>query len=375
MSYKLETKYSPNYTPGSQAQYFYGQPRTIKFGAGHWWGDPNAGYSHQGVVNTFMNPARQASAHAVISFNRVTRMVRTGDISWATNNANPYTVSIELKPNMTAGDKETCAEYIADMGWHNLTWYPHRRWWNTACNPLPWGEIMQRAKQIHAAKNNPQPKPEPKPKPVVAEWTKNLVTIKPVKLMVLQSEGTTVFNLNTMKPITKLAKGTWVDIAKKTTVKGREYLISNYSAANSMPNGIPSSDLGIPAEKPQVEKPEWLKNWRDIEDEVMYTRIDAPLVDLLTGKTIKTIPINTAVEIASATTWHGKEFLITKYSTGKQESRGIALVDLDKKPIVDPGKPAEPAPKQPSLEERVSIIESIMKAITVFLDKIHKGWR
>jgi hypothetical protein len=459
MSYRLEWVASPNFTPASQVQRYYGRPRTIEFGAGHWWGDPNAGYSHQGVINTFLNPARQASAHAVISEGRVTEMVRSGDVAWATNNANPYTVAIELKPNMTAGDKYTCAEYIADKGWHNLQWKPHKTWWNTGCNPLPWGEIMQMAKDIWNQKHNaPAPTPSPvkadiewvklanplkmvctkqptklwnfnqtawggfgngvkdfnkgdqidiygkainktlgatylvtqysfdkkiangfnqadlepyvAPAPVAPEWQRNLVDIEDVKLTVLPAEGTQVVNLNDLSNITPLAKGTVVDIAKKTVVNGKTYLLSAYSVANLLPNGLLADHLGVPAQPPVNEKPEWLENWEDITDKKMYTRVKAPLVNLLDGSTIKEIDINTEVEIASATTWHGQKYMITKYSTDKQEPRGIALVNLDNDPIKDPEAPIPPAPTQPTLEERVSILEKLYTLIKEALKKI-----
>lgn len=390
MKYRLETKLSPNYTPASQVRALYGQPRTIKFGAGHWWNTPEAGATHAGTVATLRNPARQASAHEVVSKGLVTILVRKENASWATNNANPYVYAIEVDPRImwrwtskNAAKKalgnaifETLAQRIADLKMHNLAWKPHKVWWPTACNPIKWGEVMTRAKQL--AKPQPKPKPKPAPKPTpkpVAEWIKNLKDIKNVKLMVLKPQ-THVYDLNSLKKVKALGKGTWIDIDKKTTVKGKVYLLSNYSIKNTMPNGIPAGDLGVPVEKPKQEKPEWLQNWEDIKDVVMYTRVNAPLVNLIDGLTLKTIPVNTPVEIGSATTWHGKEYLITKYSTTQRDPNGIALVDLDKDPIKEPTKPAEPAPTQPSLEERVRFLELIVAKIKKFLQdkfKINLG--
>lgn len=461
MRYALEWRPSPNYTPNSQVRSVYGRPRTIEFGAGHWWGDPNAGYSHQGVVNTFLNPARQAAAHAVVSAGRVTEMVRPEDAAWCTNNANPFTVAIELKPNMTAADKETCAEYIADKGWHNLPWRPHNTWWQTACNPLPWGEIMARAQQIWRDKHQtPAPAPTPAPPatatierhvfaegirtfivnkdtnlwafnsatwggikavkgfkagdrveiygyavnknlnatyfltkysydngimngfnqadmtlyvppapvptpPVAPEWQRNLRDIAPVKLMVLPAQ-TQIVNLNDLTSIKPLGQGTWVDFTKITTVQGKEYLISSYSATNGMPNGILKSDVGLPTPEPPVEdKPEWVKNWQDIADVDMYARVDAPVVNLLDGKTTTTIKRGTKIAIASATEWHGQKYLITKYSTDKNLPHGIALADLDLKPIE-----ADPAPVPPvqSTDDLIKETNAIVKAIKSMLE-------
>lgn len=447
MSYKLEWAGSPNFTPGSQTKAFYGRPRTIEFGAGHWWGDPNAGYSHQGVVNTFLNPARQASAHAVVSAGRVTEMVRDGDTAWCTNNANPFTFAIECDPRMALGGAQaeaimkTLTEYIADKGYHNLPWRPHKTWFATACNPLDWqGEIMRRAQAEWRANQAPAPTPsnpwaamatprkmraketlriinldnnQPEGAAVAAgtdidfkqqknqngttylrsawatsnnknwgvdirslaevpppapEWQVNLVDIADTKLTVIPAAGTPVVDLNTLKPITTLPRGTQVDIAKRTTVGGKSYLISNYSVANAMPNGILATDLAVP-EVPKPDKPEWLENWRDIADVTMYTRADVPLINLLDGSTIKTIPKNTAVEIASATDWHAQQYLITKYSTDKKEARGIALVHLSD--TQTPDEPVEPAPEQPTLEQRVTTLERLYAAIKTALAKIN----
>ena len=468
MSYKLlPFKQSPNYTSAAQTPAFYGRPRTIEFGAGHWWDDPNRFPSFSGVVNTLMNPSRQASAHAVVGDGQVQPLVRPQDTSWCTGNANPYTVSIETDPQIiymwrAGGDKakakrifETLAEYIADMGWHNLPWKPHKYWNSgTACNPIDWGAVMARAKQIrNGSTPAPTPKPPAKaqlewsklakpveyvinkntnlwnfnsatwggikavkafkkgdridvygkvvnktlgstyllteysytnkitngfnqadmnlyvapapPEPVKPEWQKNLKDITPVKLMVLATQ-TPIVDLNTGKTVKQLGQGTWVDFTKVTTVKGVEYLISSWSATNAIPNGIKRADVGVPAEPPVNEKPEWLENWKDIEDVVMYTRADTDLVDLENGNTIKVIPRGEAIEVASTTEWHGHKYAITKYSTDKKLGQGIRIDDLDMKPVDPDGGDVEPAPTQPSIEDNVNWLVKAVKAILAF---------
>lgn len=451
MSYSLEFIQSPNYTPGSQTQYFYGRPRVIEFGAGHWWNRPEAGATHDGVVNLFLNPARQASANAVLSAGRVTEMVHDWDTSWATNQANPYTYSIEVDPRIVWGGElgeqimATLAEYIADKGYAFLEWLPHKNWWSTECNPIDWGEVMRRARLVWEQKygtpdwkknlqtfepyrlraksggvrlsnlndgntiktfpagtefdikgkttalggeiwlmtpysvDNGQPNGmrhwelEPIPAPV-AEWIQNLRDIAPVKLMVLPAQ-TNIVNLNDGSIIKNLGQGTWIDFTKMTTVGGVEYLISSYSATNAMPNGIPKADVGIPAPAPEPtpepvnEKPEWLANWQDIEDAVMFTRCDTDLVDLLDGHTIKSIPLGTEVEIASATTWHGQKYLITKYSTEKQVAAGIRLDDLDMKPVDSNPAPVPEDPAQP-VDDLIKENNSLLKTILAILEKI-----
>lgn len=456
MSYRLEWKGSPNFTPGSQTKAFYGRPRTIEMGAGHWWDDPSRGPSHSGVVNTFLNPARQASAHAVVSAGLVTEMVRQGDTAWCTNSANPYTYAIEVDPRITQGGQvaedimKTLTEYIADKGFHNLDWKPHKFWFSTACNPIGWGEVMRRAKLEYAAKHAPAPPAVPEWKrnlraygptklrlkagasghllnlnnvneaiktlpqgtqldvkgitsvgghnyllsayamdngqangvrewefeqipPPTPEWLQNLVDVEDVKLMVLPAEGTQVVHLLTGANITPLAKGTWVDIAKKTVVGGKTYLISKYSVENVLPNGILQEHLGVPVVVPPVTKPEWLEKWEDIADVTMYTRVKAPLVNLLDGSTVKEIEINQPIEVASTTEWHGQKYAITKYSTDKKEARGIALVNLDKDPIKEPETPVEPDPEKPVedlIRENNNLLKQILALVQWIFNKL-----
>lgn len=455
MSYTLQPfKQSPNFTSGAQTKAFYGQPRSIQFGAGHWWDAPERFPSFNGVINALMNPSRQASAHAVVTAGLVQELVRAGDTSWATGKANPFTYSIEVDPQIiyrwrAGGDKakanaifETLCEFIADRGYHNLPWRPHNFWMSTGCNPIDWNDVMRRAKEIYNAKHN-APAPAPTPPewqrnlkkwdtPVVKriaregaplrdlitpsnviktfskgtdieiaaetkvngwvywlskyayekgtgqgvdeyefekpdtrpEWQKNLKDIAPIKLMVLALQ-TPIVNLNDLTVIKQLGMGTWIDFTKSTTVGGVEYLISSYSATNAMPNGIKRADVGVPAEPPANEKPEWLEKWEDIADVKMYTRADTDLVDLLDGKTVKVIPRGSEVEVSSTTEWHGHKYAISTYSTLKKEGRGIRLDDLDMKPVTE--TPVEPAPEQPTLEENVNWLIKAVKAILAFL--------
>lgn len=198
----------------------------------------------------------------------------------------------------------------------------------------------------------------------VPEWQKNLVDIADVKLTVLVAQ-TPVVDLNTGATIKQLGQGTVLDIAKKTTVKGVEYAITSYSVTNAMPNGIKLADIGVPAEPPKNEKPEWLANWRDIEDVDMYTRADTDLVNLEDGSTVKVIPRGTKVAISSTTEWHNQKYAITVYSTDKKEGRGIRIDDLDMKPVGD-DTPLEPSPDQPTIEDNVNWLVKAIKAILAF---------
>ncbi len=466
MAYQKNWVASPNFTPGPQTQAFYGRPRSIIGGAGHWWNWPRSGANHDGIVSYMANAARQAAPHAVLSAERVTEMVRDADTAWCTAAANPYTFAIEIDPrimfkwgydNPSAEERalgerifQTLCEYIADKGYHNLPWKPHNVWApGTQCNPIPYDEVMARAKQVWQEKyGQPAPKPQwqqnlrkwDQPRTMYArddqtplrnlssvaqviknfakatpfeiaaetkvgdyvyyltryayengtgqgfdtyelqdsdpnavpEWQKNLEDTADVKLFVLPAEGTPVINLSTGQVIHEsvIAKGTAVDIAKTTTVGGKRYLISSYAASRAMPNGILADHLGALAEPPKQEKPEWLQHLDDIEDVTMYTRAEVPLVNLFDGSTIKMLPINTPVEIATATEWGGNDYMLSKYATEKGLPHGILVAHLDKDPIKAPDTPAEPAPEQPSLEQRVGIIEAFIRALRELLAKI-----
>lgn len=204
----------------------------------------------------------------------------------------------------------------------------------------------------------------PAPVPIVPEWQHNLKDITPVNLMVLVAQ-TPVVNLNDGSIIKQLGQGTNVDFTKSTTVGGVEYLISSYSATNAMPNGIRRSDVGVPAQPPVNEKPEWLENWQDITDVKMYARADTDLVNLVNGATIKVIPRGTEIQISSTTEWHGQKYAITQYSTDKKLGQGIRIDDLDMKPVGD-GTPVEPAPNQPIIEENVNWLVKAVKALLAF---------
>lgn len=128
---------SPNYTPRAQAPSVWGRARTFEAIAIHWWGDPNTGPTLDGVVSVLCNPNRGASAHFVASGTgrRVANLVDPNDASWATNNANPFTISIECDPRCRPEDYDVVGELIAQIRnkYGNLPLVPHKQYVATAC--------------------------------------------------------------------------------------------------------------------------------------------------------------------------------------------------------------------------------------------------
>lgn len=375
MSYQYLTQYnSPNYTPESQVRATWGRPRTIEIVAQHWWGDPNTNPTFEGVIATLCNPSRQASAHFVATGTgrRVACLVNLNDASWATNSANPYSISIEGDPRCRDEDYDVIAELIAELRVAygiQLPIRPHRDFVATACpgnydlnrlNAL----ALEKQKYADINKDYGQitiPAPQP-PAPVQPEWIRNLVDITDVKLSVLPAGGTKVINLNTLAPVNDviIPKGTQVDIAKETTVGGKKYYISSYSASNGASNGILASDLGIPAVPPAEEKPEWLKNLKDIADVDMWTRSDTPVLNISDSQTVQTLPINTKVRVIKSTEVLGKQVLVLD-----GEKTMVDTVYLSDKPISNPTD---------DLDKRLTLLEKVVAAIVDFLSGIFKNF-
>lgn len=180
MSFKWETnKTSPNKTENSQVYATYGRPRTVEAIAIHWWGDPKQNPSFDGIVDYLCRPGVGASAHLVATGTnrRVACIVDFDDASWATNSANPYTISIECDPRCRPEDYDVVAELIAQIRqvYGNIPLVLHRQFVATAC---PGNYSLARLNQIAATKvARPQdkwgvvstkttaPKPTPRPTP------------------------------------------------------------------------------------------------------------------------------------------------------------------------------------------------------------------
>lgn len=376
MSYQYITQYnSPNYTPESQARATWGRPRTIEIVAQHWWGDPNTNPTFEGVIATLCNPSRQASAHFVATGTgrRVACLVDLNNASWATNSANPYSISIEGDPRCRDEDYDVIAELIAELRVAygvQLPIKPHREFVATACpgnydlnriNAL----ALEKQKYADINKDYGQitiPAPQP-PAPTQPEWIRNLNDITDVKLSVLPAAGTKVINLNTLAPLNDviIPKGTQIDIAKETTVGGKKFYITSYSASNGVSNGLLASDLGVPATPPPQEKPEWLKNLDDIADVDMWTRSDTPVLDLTTSQTLQTLPINTKVRVIKATEVLGKKMLILD-----GEKTMVDTMYLSDQPISSPTD---------DLDKRLTALEKIVAAVVAFLTDMFKSFK
>lgn len=118
---------SPNYTPG--------RTQSIKVIVIHWWGEPSAGYTFDGVVNYFMKPSSQVSAHYVVSEGKIKNLVNPKDTAWHARQANPFSIGIEVDPKGSQKTYETVARLVADLRktYGNLPLKKHSDYVATKC--------------------------------------------------------------------------------------------------------------------------------------------------------------------------------------------------------------------------------------------------
>lgn len=417
MAYQEITQYnSPNYTPHAQVPYYYGMPRTIDGVTYHWWGDPAQRPQFMGIINWLCRANGNSSAHTVGEAGRVAWIIDAAHAAWHAGNArgNATTVGYECNPRLSDGDYETMGEFHYDMEkayGRRLAIYVHKEWSATSCSPIDKGRIRAIADRHHqgvptvseqqirtlflsilerepdtAGMNHYKKQAasgwtvdqiradilgsaeyralqERKRREAEAartpEWIKNRRD-EVAKLSVLPAEGTKVLNLTTGKPVNDniIPKGTQIDIVQSTTVGGTKYYISSFAKSKGLPWGIVAAHLGVPAVDPEREKPEWLKNLKDIADVDMWTRSEAPVLRLEDGNTQEMLPINAKVRVTHSTHLVGNDLLVLE--GGKL---AIQTVYLSDKPVPKPND---------DLESRVSALEKAVQMIKEFLASVFK---
>ena len=373
MKYQYITdKDSGNYTPAAQTPYYYGMPRVIDGFTYHWWGNPADQPTFDGIVSWLCRPNGNTSAHYVVEAGRVACIVSPLDTAWHSGSArgNATTIGIECNPRCSDEDYETIGAFSAQLidAFGDKLKYKHSDWQATQCpgnydinridndsymwlSGADWGTVTKTG-----LPTTPPTVPVPVPPVVSPEWVRNMVDIEDVKLCVMPAGGARRVNLTTlMETGDVIPKGTWIDIAKETTVGGRVFLISNYSAAGNMAIGIPAEAMGVPEAPSTNEKPEWMKNLEDITDQDFWTRSETPVLNLEDGSTVDTLPINTKVRVTHSTVIAGNKLMVLD---GK---KAIEVLYLSDKMITDPSS---------DLEARVGALESLVERIREFLSSI-----
>lgn len=262
MSYRYETQYnSPNYTPKNRVQATWGRPRTIEAIAIHWWGDPNANPTYEGVINYLCRPNGNSSAHFVATGTgrRVACLVNLDDASWATNGANPYTISIECDPRCRDEDYDVVGELIAQIRqvYGHLPLTPHNHHATTQC---PGNYDLARLDRIANSKiarpeddwgtvHNKVVEP---PKPAVSENKAKRVTYDKVKKFKFKTNAH-LYEILTGKNVgnTVYEAGKEIELKQELTLTdGSRWYRTEYSANKEIGNGFRAEDVE------EVETPE-----------------------------------------------------------------------------------------------------------------------
>lgn len=372
MAYRFLTEYnSPNYTPAAQVAKVFGIARTISGVTDHWWGIWS-GQTFEGIVSWLCRPGGNTSAHEVIDVDRVACIVGFMDAAWHSGNAigNATTIGREHNPNPAVRQAvmNTSAENLADLrdpnAFGDVLLYGHNFWIGTECpGDFDLNEIDKLSYTKQPGNNFGDVRDKivtPPPAPVEAEWVRNISDIVDVKLQVLSAAGAQVYDLNTIQPIpnSTIPRGTWVDIAKATKIGNQKFYISSYAANNLKANGILVTDLGIPAEPPTQEKPEWLKNIVDIDDKDMWTRSVTPVLNLADGKTVTNLVINTKVRVIKYTTVVGNKLLVLD-----GETTCIEPIYLSDTPISNPDSDLE--------KENNTLLKSLLALLQSLITKFN----
>lgn len=278
MSYKWEThKNSPNYTPAGQVFATWGRPRTIEAIAIHWWGDPNQNPSFDNVVDYLCRPGGGSSAHLVATGTgrRVSCLIDFADASWATNSANPYTISIECDPRCRDEDYDVVAELIAQLRqvYGNLPLVPHKKFASTAC---PGNYDLNRLNQIAATKlarpeddwGKVSNKVVTPPSPAVVEDRSKRVTFNPLKRFVFNKDSYLYNILAYTRADDKVyKKGTSIELKQSLILtNGNHWYRTEYSSDKEIGKGFRAEDLvevtppkpaptPTPTPTPEPEKP------------------------------------------------------------------------------------------------------------------------
>lgn len=196
MAYNYETQWdSPNFTTAADTRKVWGVDRNLQHIDIHWWDDPAKNPTYEGTIATLCNPNRGASAHYVATGTgrRVACLVSPDNNSWATNQDNPYSISIECDPRCRDEDYDVVAELISDIRsayGQGLTLHGHREFVATTC-PGNWDlarlDALSKTKVSHDAwgdvSNIEIPKPPIVTPPVVTPEPP--VATKPTKPVIV----------------------------------------------------------------------------------------------------------------------------------------------------------------------------------------------
>ena len=244
MSYKLETKLTSNQS--SRAFYGYSsKPTGITL---HWWGDPKAGATHDGVVSWLRGRAggtsnRGSSAHYVVSAGRVTKLADETRATWHAGNrkGNGTTIGIEMNPRMSDGDWGTLVELCADIEechW-SLKFYRHSDWKATACPGVYRNQISRLVNDVNAElrrRKSGGKKTKPKKSTASSSTGSTKTRVKRTntdKVPVMDGRGTSAKQIDTLHNAAYRVNvvsthGSWTKVRNSKGKGGNAWIASRY---------------------------------------------------------------------------------------------------------------------------------------------------
>lgn len=112
-----------------------GRTSAIKYIVIHHWDDPAKKPKIEGVVNHFEDPAVEVSAHYVVSDGLIIQMVKETDTAWHARSANPYTIGIEVDPQVPGDTYKTVGQLVKEIRgrYGDLPLRKHSDFVNTSC--------------------------------------------------------------------------------------------------------------------------------------------------------------------------------------------------------------------------------------------------
>lgn len=395
MGYVIEQKPCSKagwFTP-AEAQRYYGKYARIGVTV-HWWGDGTSADNHDNIVNYLNGKGARGeapTANYVLSDNKITECVAPENVAWTSGNGNATTIGVETQPTLGA-------EGYKKWGWllwqlqirfgRRLELYPHNYWGQTQCpGTLSLDRIRQEADKWASGGYDPAPVPTPTP-PSNAniEWVK---LDKPTEY-VTNKAPTKLWNFNQTSwggfgnGVKDFAGGEKVVIYGKgiNHTLNATYLVTEYSFTKGITNGFNEKDMSlvmqpvptpdpIPAPIPPTPtKPEWELNLRDIDNTKMWIKNDCDLIDITTGKAVKSFKKDEEFDVSALTVSGGKEYRLTEYSFQKKIYNGV---DINNLTLTAPGVPnVPPSPEVPPAPDTNEIIAFLMSIVTSILNFIKR---
>jgi len=216
------------------------------------------------------------------------------------------------------------------------------------------------------------------PPPSTPEWQSNRKPLPKVTNMYTLANAKLV-DVTNMAVQKVYPLDTEIEIKGETKVGGNEFYLSTYSYDNNKPTGFLKADLkASPTPPPPVEpeKPEWVKNLRDIDDTKYWFAADQELIDITTGKPTgtKSFKVNDEFIASALTVANNVEYRITEYSLSKGIYNGVPTVSLTLTPPEVPDVPPVPEDPGGGIPPEPTVPLSAIQALWEAIKKLFEGF-